>query len=58
MYFDLESITWDDERRKKRTKLIAEEIDKKNSLRSSIWKCIEGKWKMIFHQGTLTKKCK
>lgn len=26
------------------------------SLRSSIWKCIKGKWKMIFHQGTLTDK--
>jgi hypothetical protein len=25
----------------------------KYSLRSSIWKCIDGKWKMIFHQGTL-----
>lgn len=31
------------------------EIDesKKYSLRSSIWKCFDGKWKMIFHQGTL-----
>lgn len=28
---------------------------KKYSLRSSIWKCYEGKWKMIFHQGTLTE---
>lgn len=27
--------------------------NKKYSLRSSIWKCFEGKWKMIFHQGTL-----
>lgn len=25
----------------------------KYSLRSSIWKCLNGKWKMIFHQGTL-----
>lgn len=34
------------------------EIDenKKYSLRSSIWKCFDGKWKMIFHQGTLTSK--
>ena len=28
----------------------------KYSLRSSIWKCIDGKWKMIFHQGTLTSE--
>lgn len=34
------------------------EVDenKKYSLRSSIWKCFDGKWKMIFHQGTLTSK--
>ena len=25
----------------------------KYSLRSSTWKCLNGKWKMIFHQGTL-----
>jgi len=25
----------------------------KYSLRSSIWKCCDGKWKMLFHQGTL-----
>ncbi|GFZ30310.1 hypothetical protein CSC2_08360 [Clostridium zeae] len=30
--------------------------DKKYSLRSSIWKCYNGKWKMFFHQGTLTTK--
>ncbi|GFP76582.1 nuclear transport factor 2 family protein [Clostridium fungisolvens] len=30
--------------------------DKKYSLRSSIWKCYGGKWKMFFHQGTLTNK--
>lgn len=29
-------------------------VDIKCSLRSSIWKCINGKWKMIFHQGTFT----
>ena len=28
MNFDIESITWDDERRKNRAKLIAEEISK------------------------------
>lgn len=27
----------------------------KYSLRSSIWKCLNGTWKMIFHQGTLTE---
>lgn len=34
------------------------EIDenKKYSLRSSIWKCFEGKWKIVFHQGTLTSR--
>ncbi|SFD14563.1 DUF4440 domain-containing protein [Clostridium uliginosum] len=30
--------------------------NKKYSLRSSIWKCYEGKWKMLFHQGTLTSQ--
>jgi len=30
--------------------------NKKYSLRSSIWKCFDGKWKMFFHQGTLTSK--
>jgi len=29
---------------------------KKYSLRSSIWQLVDGHWKMIFHQGTLTKK--
>lgn len=29
-----------------------EEFHKKYSLRSSIWKNIDGNWKMIFHQGT------
>ena len=35
-----------------------DEIDeaKKYSLRSSVWKCFNGKWRMIFHQGTLTLK--
>jgi hypothetical protein len=28
--------------------------DSKYALRSSIWKCDEGKWQMIFHQGTPT----
>ena len=26
----------------------------RNSLRSSIWKFIDGRWQMIFHQGTRT----
>jgi hypothetical protein len=30
--------------------------NKKYSLRSSIWKCYDGKWKMFFHQGTLTSQ--
>ena len=30
--------------------------NRKCSLRSSIWKCFDGKWKMIFHQGTLTSQ--
>ena len=28
----------------------------KYSLRSSIWKLVNGTWKMIFHQGTLTSE--
>lgn len=30
--------------------------NKKYSLRSTIWKCIDGKWKMLFHQGTYVAK--
>ena len=30
--------------------------NKKYSLRSTIWKCIDGKWKMFFHQGTYAPK--
>lgn len=26
-----------------------------HTLRSSIWKLIDGKWQMFFHQGTITK---
>lgn len=29
---------------------------KKYSLRSSIWKYYDGKWKLVFHQGTLTSE--
>jgi hypothetical protein len=27
-----------------------------HSLQSSIWKCIEGRWQMVFHQGTLSQE--
>jgi|SRR5690554_6897465 hypothetical protein len=30
--------------------------DMKYSLRSSIWKSFNGQWKIVFHQGTPTKK--
>ncbi|HBV88664.1 MAG TPA: DUF4440 domain-containing protein [Desulfosporosinus sp.] len=31
----------------------------RNSLRSSIWKFIDGRWQMVFHQGTRTSdSCK
>lgn len=33
-----------------------EDESKKYTLRSSIWKYIHGKWKMVFHQGTMCKK--
>ncbi|EHQ89584.1 DUF4440 domain-containing protein [Desulfosporosinus youngiae] len=28
----------------------------RNSLRSSIWKFLDGRWQMVFHQGTRTKE--
>jgi hypothetical protein len=31
------------------------EGNKTVSLRSSIWKLVEGKWQIIFHQGTITQ---
>lgn len=34
---------------------IYNEISKQHSLRSSIWKLNDGKWKMVFHQGTKTE---
>lgn len=40
----------------KAIKLYKLEDRKICSIRSSIWKYIEGSWKMIFHQGTLTNK--
>ncbi len=30
-------------------------LEQKYSIRSSVWKYKDDKWKMIFHQGTLTK---
>jgi hypothetical protein len=33
---------------------IYNEVNKEHSLRSSIWKLIDGSWKMHFHQGTKT----
>ncbi|MCM3585733.1 DUF4440 domain-containing protein [Mesobacillus maritimus] len=36
------------------TYLVLNESTNQHSLRSSIWKQNEGKWKMVFHQGTKT----
>ncbi len=33
---------------------IYNEINQQHSLRSSIWKFVDGRWKMHFHQGTKT----
>ena len=33
-----------------------QDVAKKYSLRSSIWKYINGRWKMIFHQGSYTSE--
>ena len=38
------------------TKYSGSEENIKYSLRSSIWQCLDDKWKMIFHQGTLTSQ--
>lgn len=35
---------------------INDETRNINTLRSSIWKFIDGRWQMFFHQGTPTKK--
>lgn len=37
-------------------KLNEKDENKKFSIRSSIWKLYDEKWKMIFHQGTNTRK--
>jgi hypothetical protein len=33
---------------------IFDEVKKQHSLRSSIWKLKNGRWQMVFHQGTKT----
>ncbi|MBC6975157.1 DUF4440 domain-containing protein [Bacillus sp. Xin] len=33
---------------------IFNEVNKQHTLRSSIWKSINGSWQMVFHQGTKT----
>ncbi|MBN8207888.1 DUF4440 domain-containing protein [Bacillus sp. NTK071] len=34
---------------------VKDKTRKQNTLRSSIWKLIDGRWQMYFHQGTLTE---
>jgi hypothetical protein len=34
---------------------IKDETRMQNTLRSSIWKCKDGRWQMFFHQGTITQ---
>lgn len=34
---------------------VRDETRKQDSLRSSIWKLIDGRWQMFFHQGTIIK---
>ncbi|MBM7648026.1 hypothetical protein JOC78_000966 [Bacillus ectoiniformans] len=34
---------------------VRDETRKKDTLRSSIWKHIDGRWKIFFHQGTVAK---
>ena len=36
------------------SKKVAQDQLETSSLRSSIWKRLDGKWQMIFHQGTMT----
>ncbi|MFA9556793.1 DUF4440 domain-containing protein [Evansella sp. AB-rgal1] len=37
------------------TYFIEDKTRKRNTLRSSIWKHIDGRWQLVFHQGTITK---
>ncbi|MBC1934746.1 DUF4440 domain-containing protein [Listeria grandensis] len=32
---------------------IFDEKESRNSLRSSIWRCNDGHWQLVFHQGTI-----
>lgn len=36
------------------TYYIKDQTRNRNTLRSSIWKWIDGRWQMFFHQGTIT----
>ncbi|MFC4401835.1 DUF4440 domain-containing protein [Gracilibacillus xinjiangensis] len=36
------------------TYYIVDKTRKRNTLRSSIWKLIDGRWQLYFHQGTIT----
>lgn len=36
------------------TYFIRDETRDRNTLRSSIWKFIDGRWQLYFHQGTIT----
>lgn len=38
------------------TYLIKDETRKLNTLRSSSWKLVDGRWQMFFHQGTITNQ--
>lgn len=37
------------------TYYIQDKTRNRNTLRSSIWKLIDGRWQLHFHQGTITK---
>jgi hypothetical protein len=36
------------------TYFVRDETRDRNTLRSSIWKLIDGRWQLYFHQGTIT----
>ncbi|MEH7225272.1 DUF4440 domain-containing protein [Bacillus sp. JJ1566] len=36
------------------TYFIVDKTRNRNTLRSSIWKLIDGRWQLFFHQGTIT----
>ncbi|WP_409305577.1 DUF4440 domain-containing protein [Peribacillus sp. SCS-155] len=38
------------------TYFIADKTRNRNTLRSSIWKHIDGRWQLYFHQGTITNQ--